>query len=91
MACARNFPECLPAAGGQSGIQARQGEPDRRVPKHLTFTGQQSGIDRFVSVLHQPRVVVADRATHGAMRAKSAYFSYPDGHDLELCEPLAYI
>lgn len=63
----------------------------RRVPKHLTFTGQQSGIDRFVSALHQPRVVVADRATHGAMRAKSAYFSYPDGHDLELCEPLAYI
>lgn len=41
-----------------------------------------------IRVKNLPQVAVEGPMVHDWMPAKSAYFSDPDGHDLELCAPL---
>ena len=76
-------------AGGQAGMIVLQEDPEHWVQEHLAFTVQEADLDRAVAALREQGVAVEDPMTHDWMPAKSAYFSDPDGHALELCAPLA--
>ena len=76
-------------AGGASGMLVLQeAEPGFR-KLHFAFTTTEDQIDAAVAVLRDRGVEVTDPVTHDWMPARSAYFSDPDGHELELCAPLA--
>ncbi len=77
-------------AGGQAGIVVLQEDPEHWVREHLAFTVQEADLERAVAALREQGVAVEGPMTHDWMPAKSAYFSDPDGHDLELCAPLAH-
>lgn len=74
--------------GGQAGMLVLQEDPDHWSPQHLAFTVQEADLERAVAALRAHGVSVEGPLTHDWMPAKSAYFSDPDEHDLELCAPL---
>ncbi len=57
-------------------------------PMHFAFSVGPSDFDRAVDTLKQRGVAVFAPVMHNWIPAKSAYFSDPDGHNLELIAPL---
>jgi len=77
-------------AGGQAGMIVLQEDPDHWSQQHVAFSVQEADLERAVAALRSHGVSVEGPLTHDWMPAKSAYFSDPDGHDLELCAPLTH-
>ena len=75
-------------AGGQAGMIVLQEDPEHWSPQHLAFTVHEADLDRAVNALREQGIAVEGPMVHDWIPAKSAYFSDPDGHDLELCAPL---
>lgn len=78
-------------AGGQAGMIVLQEDPQHWSPQHLAFTVREADLEQAVAALRDRGVTVEGPMTHDWMPAKSAYFSDPDGHALELCAPLARV
>jgi len=76
-------------AGGQAGMVVLIEDPGEWPAQHLAFTVDAADIDAAAAALRRAGVKVDGPVTHDWMPAKSAYFSDPDGHELELCAPLA--
>jgi len=74
--------------GGQAGMIVLTEEPGEWPRQHLAFTVDAADIDAAAAALRAAGVPVEGPMTHDWMPAKSAYFSDPDGHELELCAPL---
>ena len=76
-------------AGGQAGMIVLIEEPGSWPSQHLAFTVDEADIDAAAAALRRAGVSVEGPVVHDWMPAKSAYFSDPDGHELELCAPLS--
>ena len=76
-------------AGGQAGMVVLIEDKGEWPAQHLAFTIDAADIDAAAAALRRAGVGVEGPVTHDWMPAKSAYFSDPDGHELELCAPLA--
>lgn len=76
-------------AGGTAGMVVLQEDTGEWPLQHFAFTVEASEIDRAAAELREKGVETHGPVTHDWMPAKSLYFSDPDGHDLELCAPLA--
>jgi len=77
-------------AGGQAGMIVLQEDPEGFAPQHLAFTVRDADLDQSVAALRGQGVAVEGPVTHDWMPARSAYFTDPDGHALELCAPLPH-
>ncbi len=75
--------------GGQGGMLVLQEQAGDWSPQHFAFTTSEADIERAAARLRERGVEVSGPVTHDWMPARSIYFSDPDGHDLELCAPLA--
>lgn len=75
-------------AGGPDGMVVLQEDPEGRAALHVAFTVRDEYLDAAVAALRERGVEVEGPVTHDWMPARSAYFSDPDGHALELCAPL---
>ena len=71
-------------AGGQAGMIVLIEEPGDWPKQHLAFTVEAADIDAAAAALRRAGVEVEGPVVHDWMPAKSAYFSDPDGHELEL-------
>ena len=76
-------------AGGSAGMVVLQEDPGDWPLQHFAFTAEESEIDAAADELKGKGVKTHGPITHDWMPAKSLYFSDPDGHQLELCAPLA--
>lgn len=76
-------------AGGQAGMLVLQEHSGEWLPLHFAFTTSDADIEQAAADLRAQGVEVTGPVTHDWMPARSIYFSDPDGHDLELCAPLA--
>ena len=74
--------------GGQAGMIVLQEDPRHWSAQHLAFTVREADLEQAVATLRDRGVAVEGPVAHDWMPAKSAYFSDPDGHALELCAPL---
>lgn len=75
-------------AGGSDGMVVLQEDPEGWSSLHVAFTVRDEDLDAAVAALRERGVDVEGPVTHDWMPARSAYFSDPDGHALELCAPL---
>jgi catechol 2,3-dioxygenase-like lactoylglutathione lyase family enzyme len=75
-------------AGGARGMLVLQQTADVR-RTHFAFRVSEAEVERAAGVLRGNGVEVAGPVVHAWMPAKSLYFADPDGHELELCAPLA--
>ena len=75
-------------AGGADGMIVLQEEPEGWSSLHMAFTVRDADLNAAVAALRERGVDVEGPVTHDWMPARSAYFSDPDGHALELCAPL---
>jgi catechol 2,3-dioxygenase-like lactoylglutathione lyase family enzyme len=75
-------------AGGQDGMIVLQEDKDNWPTQHFAFTVDEEEIEAAAALLREQGVAVDGPHIHEWMPAKSAYFSDPDGHSLELCAPL---
>ncbi len=75
-------------AGGARGMLVLQQTPEVR-RTHFAFRVSEAEVERASGVLRGAGVEVQGPVVHDWMPAKSLYFADPDGHDLELCAPLA--
>ena len=75
--------------GGQAGMLVLQEQAGDWSPLHFAFTTSAAEIEDAAARLREHGVEVSGPVTHDWMPARSIYFSDPDGHDLELCAPLA--
>jgi lactoylglutathione lyase len=76
-------------AGGVAGMMVLQEEPGDWPRQHFAFTVAEADIDRAAEELRRKGVHVDGPVVHGWIPAESLYFEDPDGHDVELCAPLA--
>ena len=76
-------------AGGDAGMVVLQEEQGAWPTQHFAFTVTDADIDEAVGTLRARGLPVKGPVYHAWMPAKSVYFSDPDGHDLELCAPVA--
>ena len=76
-------------AGGQNGMIVLQEDKGEWPLQHFAFTSDEKAIDRAAAELPAQGINVVGPIVHDWIPAKSLYFSDPDGHDLELCAPLA--
>ena len=76
-------------AGGQGGMVVLQEDANEFPQQHFALTIAESDIDKAAEQLREQGVSVQGPVVHDWMPAKSAYFSDPDGHQLELCAPLS--
>ena len=76
-------------AGGPDGMVVLREDPEGWSSLHVAFTLRDEDLDAAVAALRERGVDVEGPLTHDWMPARSAYFSDPDGHALELCAPLA--
>ena len=74
--------------GGPDGMIVLQEDSEGWSPLHVAFTVTDADLDAAVAALRGRGVDVEGPVTHDWMPARSAYFSDPDGHALELCAPL---
>lgn len=75
-------------AGGQAGMVVLQEDKGDWPTQHFAFAVDAAELDRAVAQLRERGVEVSDPVLHEWMPARSAYFSDPDGHALELCAPV---
>jgi catechol 2,3-dioxygenase-like lactoylglutathione lyase family enzyme len=73
---------------GDAGVVVLQEDAETWVPQHLAFTVTERDMDGAVAALRARGVAVEGPVYHAWMPAKSAYFSDPEGHALELCAPM---
>ena len=77
-------------AGGHAGMVVLQEDREGDWPtQHFAFTTDEHEIERAAAELAEKGVETVGPVTHDWMPARSLYFSDPDGHELELCAPLA--
>jgi len=75
-------------AGGSDGMIVLQEDSEGWSSLHVAFTVADADLDAAVAALRARGVDVEGPVTHDWMPARSAYFSDPDGHALELCARL---
>ena len=75
--------------GDRAGMVVLQEAPDTWVAQHFAFTVDEAELQRAASVLRSQGITAEGPVELEWMDAKSLYFSDPDGHDLELCAPIA--
>jgi catechol 2,3-dioxygenase-like lactoylglutathione lyase family enzyme len=75
-------------AGGLAGMIVLQEDRGEWPLQHFAFTVGEATLDEAVAELGSKGVPVFGPITHDWIPARSAYFTDPDGHDLELCEPM---
>ena len=73
--------------GGRSGMLVLQEAGGEWPLQHFAFSVDAAELERAAKVLAEHGVPVSGPVHHDWMRARSLYFSDPDGHDLELCAP----
>lgn len=76
-------------AGGQNGMIVLQEDKGEWPLQHFAFTSDENAIDRAAAELTAQGINISGPMVHDWIPAKSLYFTDPDGHDLELCAPLA--
>lgn len=76
-------------AGGGAGMIVLQEDKTEWPIQHLAFTINAADIERAAGLLRDRGVEIDGPHYHEWMPATSIYFSDPDGHDLELCAPVA--
>ena len=76
-------------AGGTRGMIVLQEDGADGPLQHFAFTVDAAELERAAERLQTSGVTCAGPIVHDWIPAKSLYFSDPDGHDLELCAPLA--
>jgi len=76
-------------AGGQWGMIVLQEDGANGPLQHFAFTVDEAEIERAAERLRRRGIACAGPILHDWIPAKSLYFTDPDGHDLELCAPLA--
>ena len=75
-------------AGGPDGMLVLQETAAAFPSTHYAFRVEPQNMDAAVARLREAGVEVSDPVRQDWMPALSAYFSDPDGHDLEYCAPL---
>lgn len=75
--------------GGPCGMIVLQEDAGEWPVQHFAFTVAEADFDHAVAALARKGVALSAPMTHAWMPARSVYFTDPDGHDLELCAPLA--
>jgi metallothiol transferase len=75
--------------GGAGGMVVLQEDAGEWPSQHLAFSVDAAELDRAARVLAERGVETNGPITHDWMKVRSLYFSDPDGHELELCAPLA--
>ena len=76
-------------AGGQNGMIVLQEDGASGPLQHFAFTVEETEIERAGEHLRRRGISFVGPIVHDWIPAKSLYFNDPDGHDLELCAPLA--
>jgi lactoylglutathione lyase len=76
-------------AGGSAGMVVLQEDRGRFPLQHFAFTVEPSQVQPAAEALRLAGVKVEGPVLHDWMPARSLYFEDPDGHQLELCAPLA--
>jgi catechol 2,3-dioxygenase-like lactoylglutathione lyase family enzyme len=76
-------------AGGNAGMVVLQENPAGWARQHFALTVAADEIDGAAARLKELGIEVVGPVLHEWMGARSVYFADPDGHDLELCAPLA--
>jgi lactoylglutathione lyase len=71
-----------------AGMVVLQESPDVR-RQHFAFTIAEADVAEATATLRARGVAVDGPHVHDWMPAISVYFADPDGHDVELCAPLA--
>lgn len=74
---------------GPAGMVVLQEDHGPWPQQHFALAVADADFDRAVEHLASHGVKVDGPVVHDWMQARSAYFTDPDGHDLELCAPLA--
>ena len=74
---------------GDAGMLVLQEDRGSWPTQHYAFTTTDAEIDAAVDALKARGVASRGPVTHDWMPARSLYFDDPDGHELELCAPLA--
>ena len=72
-------------AGGMIVLQEQADVPQQ----HFAFTVSPADIDVAAGELRRRGVATEGPVVHDWIPARSLYFADPDGHDVELCAPLA--
>ncbi len=74
-------------AGGRRGMVVLQEDKGEWPLQHFAFTVSEADIDQAAASLRDRGLEVKGPVSIGWMKARSLYFSDPDGHLLELCAP----
>ena len=74
---------------GDGGMVVLQEDTGDWPTQHFALTVSEADIDKAADALRESGVEVNGPVYHEWMPAKSAYFSDPDGHELELCAPVS--
>jgi catechol 2,3-dioxygenase-like lactoylglutathione lyase family enzyme len=74
---------------GIGGMVVLQEDTGDWPTQHFALTVSEADIDKAADALRESGVEVNGPVYHEWMPAKSAYFSDPDGHELELCAPVS--
>ena len=74
---------------GDGGMVVLQEDTGDWPTQHFALTVSEADIDKAADALRELGVEVNGPVYHEWMPAKSAYFSDPDGHELELCAPVS--
>ncbi len=74
---------------GDGGMVVLQEDTGDWPTQHFALTVSEADIDKAADALRESGVEVNGPVYHEWIPAKSAYFSDPDGHELELCAPVS--
>jgi catechol 2,3-dioxygenase-like lactoylglutathione lyase family enzyme len=75
-------------AGGDAGVVVLQEDRGTWPAQHFAFTVTDADLEGAAEALRARGLTVEGPVYHAWMPARSAYFSDPDGHALELCAPM---
>lgn len=76
-------------AGGSKGMVVLQEDAGDWPRQHFAFRVSEEAMAEATRELSEHGVALEGPMLHDWMPARSVYFTDPDGHDLELCAPLA--
>ena len=77
-------------AGGDAGMVVLQEDDGDWPAMHFAFTVADADLEKAQKSLEESGVAVVGPVHHAWMGARSLYFADPDGHELELCAPVAH-